>query len=64
MVQITGNQFTLLLNSHIVYSGNNGNSTNLPVWLSAGNYLVKVGYIVGQINVIASFSAIEFNVTP
>ena len=52
--------YVLILNNHRA----SGNSSIFPIWLSAGNYLVKVSGGAGSIAVIASISAIEFNVTP
>ena len=62
---MNSNPLILLINSHVACSNvaNNGYSANLPIWLSAGNYLVKVAN-GSLINVIASISAIEFNITP
>ena len=52
--------YVLILNNHRA----SGNSSIFPIWLSAGNYLVKVSGGAASIAVIASISAIEFNVTP
>ena len=52
--------YVLILNNHRA----SGKSSIFPIWLSAGNYLVKVSGGAASIAVIASISAIEFNVTP
>ena len=55
-------------NDIIAYSGDNlGNQNNLlPIWLNSGTYLFKISsaYSNSSGGVLASYSAIEFNIIP
>lgn len=55
-------------NDIIAYSGDNlGNqNTLLPIWLNSGTYLFKISsaYSNSSGGVLASYSAIEFNIIP
>ena len=57
--EISSASYVLILNNHRT----SGNFSVFPIWLSAGNYLVKISGPASE-NVIASISAIEFNITP
>lgn len=55
-------------NDVVAYSANNvGNQINLlPIWLNSGTYIFKVNSAYSNLSgrVLASYSAIEFNIIP
>jgi hypothetical protein len=52
------------IGNHIAYDASNNVTIHYPIWLSAGNYLIKSCGNTGPINVVTSISAIEFNIVP